>query len=71
MTHAHCILSAMRVYAAAVAAAIILATMSAIGMQISQMSSADAYTTGSARLDQQEAVNSYGRSANPDANMGS
>jgi hypothetical protein len=47
----------MRVYAAAVAVAIVLATGSAVGMYFSQMSSADAYTTGSARLDQQESVN--------------
>jgi hypothetical protein len=52
----------MRAFVIAVAAVILLALGANIGLHSIQKSSADAYTTGSARLDQQESVDFYGRS---------
>ena len=50
----------MRVYAVSVLAAAIIAGGAYVGLSRFQESSADAYTTGSARLDWQEQSNFYG-----------
>lgn len=50
----------MRVYALSVAAAAIIAGAAYVSLNSFQESTADAYTTGSARLDWQEQSNSYG-----------
>jgi hypothetical protein len=51
---------AMRIFALSVLAAAILAGGAYVGLSSVQESTADAYTTGSARLDWQEQSNSYG-----------
>jgi len=51
----------MRVFIIAVIAAAVLATTAAYTLNAFQQTAAEAMTTGSARLDQQEAVNIYGR----------
>lgn len=55
----------MRVFLIAVAAAVVLAAGAYVTLNAVQESSADAYATSGARLDQQESVNDYGREANP------
>ncbi len=50
----------MRVFVLSVAAAVIIAGAAYVGLNRVQESSADAYTTGSARLDWQEQSDSYG-----------
>lgn len=55
----------MRVYALSVLAAAILAGGAYVGLSRFQESTADAYTTGSARLDWQEQSNFYGFQAAP------
>jgi hypothetical protein len=51
----------MRAFTFAAVAAVLLAVGAAIGLGFIQKSSAQAETTGSARLGPQESVNSYGR----------
>jgi hypothetical protein len=51
----------MRAFVFAVAVAALLATGAGLGLNFLQESSAQANTTGSARLDYQESVNSIGR----------
>lgn len=51
----------MRVFIFAVAAAIVIATAAHFGLDEVQKSSAQAYSTGGARLDSQETVNTIGR----------
>jgi hypothetical protein len=51
---------AMRVYALSVLAVVILAGAGYAGLSRIQESTADAFTTGSARLDWQEQSNFYG-----------
>jgi hypothetical protein len=51
----------MRVFLCAVAAAAVLAAGAHFALNSVQESTAAANTTGSARLDQQESVNDYGR----------
>jgi hypothetical protein len=51
----------MRVFAVSVIAAVLLATAFWFGLSGLQESTADAYSTSGVRLDQQEAVNIYGR----------
>jgi hypothetical protein len=51
---------AMRVFALSVLAAAIIAGGAYVGLNSLQESTADAYTTGSARLDWQEQSNFYG-----------
>ena len=55
----------MRVFIASLFALIILAVAFHYGLNSVQVSTADAYATSSTRLDQQEAVNFYGRDAEP------
>jgi hypothetical protein len=52
---------AMRVFILSVAAAAIIAGAAYVGLSRVQESTADAYTTGSSRLDWQEQSDSYGR----------
>jgi hypothetical protein len=56
---------AMRVFVVSVLAAAILAGGAYVGLSRFQESTADAYTTGSSRLDWQEQSNSYGSQAPP------
>jgi len=56
---------AMRVFILSVVAAAIVAGGAYVGLQRVQESTADAYTTGSARLDWQEESNFYGREVPP------
>jgi hypothetical protein len=56
---------AMRVFIASLFALIILAVAFHYGLNSVQVSTADAYATSSTRLDQQEAVDFYGREAEP------
>jgi hypothetical protein len=56
---------AMRVYALSVLAVVILAGAGYAGLSRIQESTADAFTTGSARLDWQEQSNFYGFQAPP------
>lgn len=51
----------MRAFVFAVVAAAALATLAAFSLNTVQMTAAQSMTTGSARLDQQEAVNRIGR----------
>jgi hypothetical protein len=51
----------MRVFSMAVFAVVALAIAAAIGLSFIQKSSAQAYATEGARLDQNESVNLYGR----------
>jgi len=51
----------MRAFILAVVAAAVLATTASYALNAFQTTAAQAMTTGSARLDQQEAVNIYGR----------
>ena len=51
----------MRAFILAVVAAAVLATSWSFTLNAFQETAAQAMTTGSARLDQQEAVNIYGR----------
>ena len=51
----------MRVFSISVIAAVLLAVGFWFGLSGIQESSADAYATSGVRLDQQEAVNIYGR----------
>jgi hypothetical protein len=51
----------MRAFVLAVVAAAVLATTASFTLNTFQETAAQAMTTGSARLDQQEAVNIYGR----------
>ena len=55
----------MRVYALSVVAAALIAGLGYVGLSSVQESTADAYTTGSARLDWQEQSNFYGFQAAP------
>ena len=51
----------MRVFAIAVAAALVFAAATPLILNLVQKTSAQAYTTNAVRLDQQESVNDYGR----------
>lgn len=51
----------MRAFILAIVAAAVLATTASYTLNAFQQTAAQAMTTGSARLDQQEAVNIYGR----------
>ncbi len=51
----------MRAFVAAVCTAVVLAIGASFVLSLVQETSADAYHTGAARLDRQEAVNNYGR----------
>jgi hypothetical protein len=51
----------MRAFSMAVFAVVVLAVTAAIGLSFIQKSSAQAYATEAARLDQNESVNIYGR----------
>jgi hypothetical protein len=51
----------MRTMGVAVFVAVTLAVGAAIGLSFVQETVAQAYSTGAARLDQQESVNDYGR----------
>ncbi len=51
----------MRVFSLAVIAAVLIALGAASGLSVLQGSSANAETTGSARLNHDESVNFYGR----------
>ena len=51
----------MRVFALAFAAALVLAAAASPVLNLVQQTSAQAYHTSAARLDQQESVNNYGR----------
>ena len=51
----------MRAFILAIVAAAVLATTASYTLNAFQTTAAQAMTTGSARLDQQEAVNIYGR----------
>ena len=51
----------MRIFALSVVAAAIIAGVAYVSLNSFQESTADAYTTGSARLDWQEQSDSYGR----------
>jgi predicted membrane-bound mannosyltransferase len=51
----------MRAFSMAVFAVVVLAITAAIGLSFIQKSSAQAYATEAARLDQNESVNIYGR----------
>ena len=51
----------MRVFIVSVAAAVVIAVVAQLSLSAVQKSSAQAYATGAARLDQQEIVNNYGR----------
>jgi hypothetical protein len=53
--------STMRVFSIGVLAAIVLAVVAATGLSLVQETVAQAYSTATARLDQQESVNDYGR----------
>jgi hypothetical protein len=57
--------AAMRVFVLSVLAAAIVAGVAYVGLNRVQESTADAYTTGSSRLDWQEQSNSYGFEAPP------
>lgn len=54
----------MKLFGIAIIVASAFAVVGAIGLNFVQETVAQAYTTGSARLDQQESVNFYGRQAN-------
>jgi hypothetical protein len=56
---------AMRVFALSVLAAAVLAGAGYVGLSRIQQSTADAFTTGSARLDWQEQSDFYGFQAPP------
>ena len=51
----------MRVFVTAVTTAIVVATVAAVGLNAIQQTANTAFSTSGARLDQQEAVNNYGR----------
>ena len=51
----------MRVFVTAVAAAIVIAVVAALGLNAIQETANKAFATSAVRLDQQEAVNNYGR----------
>ena len=51
----------MKVFGARIIVAIALSATAAIGLSFLQETVAQAYSTGAARLDQQESVNLYGR----------
>jgi len=51
----------MRAFGFALVAAVIVATVAGLGLNAFQKTSADSYTTGSARFNQEESVNNYGR----------
>jgi hypothetical protein len=51
----------MKVFGAGIIVAIALSATAAIGLSFVQETVAQAYSTGAARLDQQESVNLYGR----------
>jgi len=51
----------MRVFAIAFVTAFVLAATASPILNLVQKTSADAYHTSAARLDQQESVNNYGR----------
>jgi len=51
----------MRVLAIGAVVAVALAVGAEIGLSFMQETVAQAYSTGAARLDQQESVNNYGR----------
>ena len=51
----------MKAFGIGVAVAIVLAIGAAIALNFIQETVAQAYSTGAARLDQQESVNDYGR----------
>ena len=55
----------MRVFIASVFALVILAVGFHYALNTVQVSTADAYATSGTRLDQQEAVDFYGREASP------
>jgi hypothetical protein len=51
----------MKVFGAAIVVAVALSVTAAVGLSFVQQTAAQAYSTGEARLDQQESVNLYGR----------
>jgi hypothetical protein len=51
----------MRIFAIAIAATLVLAAATPLILNLIQKTSAQAYSTSAARLDQQESVNNYGR----------
>jgi hypothetical protein len=51
----------MKAFGVAIVVAVALAVGAAIGLSFVQETVAQAYSTGAARLDQQESVNAYGR----------
>ena len=51
----------MRVFVLAIAASLVFAAAAPLILNLVQKTSAQAYATGAARLDQQESVNDYGR----------
>jgi hypothetical protein len=51
----------VKAFGIAITVAIALAVVGAIGLSFVQETVAQAYSTGAARLDQQESVNFYGR----------
>ena len=51
----------MKAFGAGIVVAITLAVVAAIGLSFVQETVVQAYSTGSARFDQQETVNFYGR----------
>ena len=51
----------MKAFGVAIVVAVALAVCAAIGLSFVQETVAQAYSTGAARLDQQESVNLYGR----------
>jgi len=53
----------MKVFAVAIAVAITLAVIGAMGLSFVQETVAQAYSTSADRLDQSESVNFYGRQA--------
>jgi hypothetical protein len=55
----------MKAFVIAVVVAIALAVGAAIGLSLVQETAAQAYSTESVRLDQQENVNDYGRVIGP------
>ncbi len=51
----------MQAFGLGIVVVIVVAVGAAIGLNFIQETSAQAYSTGAARLDQQESVNSFGR----------
>lgn len=53
----------MKAFGLGLVVVVAVAAGAAIGLSFIQETSAQAYSTGAARIDQQESVNSYGRQA--------